>query len=119
MTSTHPRRAGATPLIVGLAAGFAADAVFGDPRRFHPVAGFGRAASRLEQAMYAPTQSAGTAYAAVAAGVPTVLAVAANVATRRRPLARAALIAATTFAVLGGTSLGREAGAMAAGLDPD
>jgi adenosylcobinamide-phosphate synthase len=119
MTSIHRRRSGATTLVAGLVAGFAADAVFGDPRRFHPVAGFGRTASRLERAMYAPTQSAGVAYAAVAAGVPTVLAVAAHVATRRRPMARVVLIAATTFAVLGGTSLGREADAMAAELDRD
>lgn len=119
MTSIHRRRSGATTLVAGLVAGFAADAVLGDPRRFHPVAGFGRAASRLERAMYAPTQSAGVAYAAVAAGAPTVLAVAAHIATRRRPIARVVLIAATTFAVLGGTSLGREADAMATELDRD
>ncbi|HEY9484623.1 MAG TPA: cobalamin biosynthesis protein, partial [Micromonosporaceae bacterium] len=65
MTSNHRRRPGAITLVAGLAAGFAADAVFGDPRRFHPVAGFGRAAGRLERATYAPTQSAGVAYAAV------------------------------------------------------
>lgn len=119
MTSNHRRRAGATTLIAGLAAGFAADAVLGDPRRFHPVAGFGRAASRLERTMYAPTQAAGVAYAVVAAGVPAAFAVAAHAATKQRPVARAALVAATTFAVLGGTSLGREADAMAADLDRD
>ena len=36
------------PLAAGLAAGVALDALLGDPRRFHPVAGFGRAAAALE-----------------------------------------------------------------------
>jgi adenosylcobinamide-phosphate synthase len=119
MTSNDRRRAGATALIAGLVAGYAADAVLGDPRRFHPVAGFGRAASRLEHALYAPTQTAGARYAAVAVGLPLAAAVAGHVATRRRPVARAALVAATTFTVLGGTSLAREAQAMADELDRD
>ena len=38
----------------GLLAGFACDAAFGDPRRGHPVAGFGRFASALERATYRP-----------------------------------------------------------------
>jgi adenosylcobinamide-phosphate synthase len=119
MTSNDRRRAGATALIAGLVAGYAADAVFGDPRRFHPVAGFGQVASRLEHALYAPTQTAGARYAAVAVGLPLAGAIAGHVATRRRPIARAVLVAATTFAVLGGTSLAREAQAMADELEGD
>jgi len=101
----------------GLIAGALLDAVLGDPRRFHPVAGFGRAAGALERVLYAPSRMAGAGYAAVAVGVPVVAAVAASAATRRRPLARFALSAALTWAVLGGTSLRREAVAMARSID--
>ena len=37
---------------LGILLGFAADRVLGDPRRFHPVAGFGQAAARLESRWY-------------------------------------------------------------------
>lgn len=108
------RRAAANAL--GLVSGFALDAAFADPRRLHPVAGYGRFAAALERRLYAPTAAAGARYAAVAIGAPVVAACAAAVATRRRPVARAALVAATTWAVLGGASLRREAGAMADAL---
>ncbi|MGC9668953.1 cobalamin biosynthesis protein [Planosporangium sp. 12N6] len=101
----------------GLLAGALLDAALGDPRRWHPVAGYGRAAAALERRMYAPTTAAGARYVAVAAGVPTAAAVLASVATRRRPLARAVLVAATTWTVLGSTSLRREGTAMAGALD--
>ena len=97
----------------GLTAGVIADAVLGDPRRFHPVAGFGQAATALERRIYAPDRAAGARFAAIAVGVPVGVAIAAQIATRRRPLARATLTALTTWAVLGGTSLRREAAAMA------
>jgi len=102
--------------VCGLAAGVIADAAFGDPRRFHPVAGFGQAASHFEGRIYAPTRSAGARFAAIAVGAPVAAAITANMLTRRRPLARAVLTAATTWAVLGGTSLRREATAMGADL---
>jgi adenosylcobinamide-phosphate synthase len=101
----------------GMVAGFLVDVVLGDPRRGHPVAGFGRAAGALERRMYADDRAAGARFAAVAVGVPTLAAAAATVATRRRPIARAALVAAATWTVLGGTSLRREAAAMADSLD--
>jgi adenosylcobinamide-phosphate synthase len=101
----------------GLIAGYALDAVFGDPRRRHPVAGFGAAAGALERRLYAPTVRAGTAFAAVAVGVPTAVALAAAAATRRRPVARAVLVAAATWTVLGGRTLRRESRAMARHLD--
>jgi adenosylcobinamide-phosphate synthase len=93
-----------------------ADRWFGDPRRYHPVAGFGQAAGRLEHSLYAPTRAAGARFAAVAVGVPVVLAVGAQIATRRYPLARAVVTGVVTWAVLGGTSLRREADAMAGDL---
>ena len=43
----------------GLRLGYLADRVFGDPRRGHPVAGFGAAASWLEARCYADRQTAG------------------------------------------------------------
>lgn len=102
--------------IAGLTAGFAADVVLGDPKRLHPVAGFGQAAARLERRTYAPTVAAGAKHAAIAAGVPVAVATAATLVTRRRPVLRFALVAATTWTVLGGTSLRREAYAMATDL---
>jgi adenosylcobinamide-phosphate synthase len=102
---------------VGLAAGFALDRLLGDPRRWHPVAGYGRLAGALERRMYEPEARAGARYATVAVGVPVAAAAAAMLATRRRPVARAAVTAVATWAVLGGTSLRREAEAMADALD--
>jgi adenosylcobinamide-phosphate synthase len=107
----------ATADAVGLLAGFAIDAVVGDPRRAHPVAGFGRAAQALEGHLYRPTRSAGAWYAALAVGVPVAVAAVASLATRRTPLPRAALVAAATWAALGARTLRREATAMAAALD--
>jgi adenosylcobinamide-phosphate synthase len=101
----------------GLLAGAALDAALGDPRRLHPVAGFGRAAAALEQRCYAPDRAAGARFAAIAAGVPVAAGVVATIATRRHPWVRAALVAATTWTVLGGTSLRREAMTLADALD--
>jgi adenosylcobinamide-phosphate synthase len=100
----------------GLAAGYALDALLGDPRRFHPVAGFGRAAGALERRLYRDRRSAGVLYAALAVGVPVLAGTAAQAATRHRPLARTALVAAATWTVLGGRTLRREARTMAKAL---
>jgi adenosylcobinamide-phosphate synthase len=103
----------------GLAAGYLLDAVLGDPRRFHPVAGFGTAAGVLERKLYAPDRRSGAAFAAVAVGVPALAGAAAAAATRRHPVARAALVAAATWTVLGGRTLRREARLMADHLEND
>jgi adenosylcobinamide-phosphate synthase len=107
----------ATANAAGLLAGALLDAALGDPRRWHPVAGYGRLAGALERRMYAPTVAAGARYTAVAVGLPVAAAVVAGAATRRRPLARAVLMAGTTWAVLGSTSLRREGSAMSRALD--
>jgi adenosylcobinamide-phosphate synthase len=112
---TARRRAAATA--AGLVAGYLLDAALGDPRRFHPVAGYGKAAAALERRTYAPTREAGARHAAIAVGVPVLAATVTTLATRRRPLARWAVVAATTWAVLGGRSLRREARALADSLD--
>jgi adenosylcobinamide-phosphate synthase len=101
----------------GLVAGYVLDAAFGDPRRWHPVAGFGTAAGRLEQRLYAPGRGAGAIFTAVVVGVPAVVGYAATRATRRRPLARAAVTAAATWTVLGGRTLRKESRVMAAHLE--
>jgi adenosylcobinamide-phosphate synthase len=101
----------------GLMAGYLLDTVFGDPRRFHPVAGFGTAAGALERRLYAPDRRSGAAFAAVAVGVPAAAGLAAAAATRRWPVARGVLVAAATWTVLGGRTLRREARIMAGHLD--
>ncbi|MEV0397603.1 cobalamin biosynthesis protein [Polymorphospora rubra] len=138
---------------VGLLAGYALDAWLGDPRRLHPVAGFGQAAAALERRLHpadraararsaparpapdrpapgpaaagssgAPVRNgpdgrrgeraAGAVFTAVAVGAPVLAGVAAAALTRRHPVARVAVVAAGTWAVLGGRTLRAEAGAM-------
>jgi adenosylcobinamide-phosphate synthase len=89
----------------GLVLGVLADALLGDPRRGHPVAGFGRVAAALEKRWYADRRSSGSAYAAVLVGGAVGLGVLAERATARRPFARVALTGLATWAVLGGSSL--------------
>jgi adenosylcobinamide-phosphate synthase len=101
----------------GLIAGYALDAALGDPRRLHPVAGFGAAAGALERRLYAPKRRAGVAYTALAVGVPVLAGAAAAALTRDRPIVRAALVAAGAWTVLGGRTLRREARIMAGYLE--
>jgi adenosylcobinamide-phosphate synthase len=101
---------------VGLLAGFALDAWLGDPARYHPVAGFGTAATALERRLYRDDRRAGVVYAALAVGVPVLAAAVGSRATRDRPLARAALTAAATWTVLGGRTLQHEGRTMATAL---
>ncbi|HYN97644.1 MAG TPA: cobalamin biosynthesis protein [Pilimelia sp.] len=101
---------------MGLVAGFALDAAFGDPRRWHPVAGFGTMAGWLERQLYAPSRGAGARHTALAAGAPVAAGVALAALTRRHPPARVACVAAATWTVLGGRSLRREAAVLAAAL---
>ena len=109
-------RYGWTADAAGLVTGYALDAVLGDPRRHHPVAGFGTAAAALEQRLYRPTRTAGAVFTAVAVGVPLLAGAAGARATRSRPMARFALTAAVTWTVLGGRTLRKEARIMAGHL---
>lgn len=100
---------------LGLLGGFAADRALGDPERRHPVAGFGRLAAALEQRIYAPKQERGVIYTALlvgGAGTAGVIAdrLAERVAGRR---GSTVLLAAVTWAALGGRSLTRVATALA------
>jgi adenosylcobinamide-phosphate synthase len=98
----------------GLLAGFAADRLLGDPRQFHPVAGFGRVAGALESRAWSPSRARGATYAAALVGGTVTLGVLLDRSTRRHPLLHGAVTATATWAVLGGSSLEREALAVAA-----
>jgi adenosylcobinamide-phosphate synthase len=93
---------------IGLVLGFAADWYFADPRRGHPVAGFGQVASGLRRVLYADSRVAGAAYAGVLVSGAAAIGVVAERAGRN-PVLGTALTAAATWTVLGGTSLRREA----------
>ena len=94
----------------GLLLGLAADRLLADPRRGHPVAGFGRIAGALERRLWRDDRRAGTAHVVVLTGGAVALGLAADKV--RRPLPRTLLTAAGTWAVVGGTSLDREAAAV-------
>jgi adenosylcobinamide-phosphate synthase len=92
-----------------LLAGYAADLLVGDPRRWHPVAGFGRAALALERAMYAPTRLRGALVVAILVAVPAAGAELLSRAPARGRLGRSAALALLMWVALGGRSLRREA----------
>jgi len=101
----------AWPVAAGLAAGLAADALLADPRRGHPVAGFGAVAGALERRAHRDSRAVGAAYAAGLTATTAVLGAAAARAARTPPWTTATT-ALATWAVVGGTSLRREAAAM-------
>lgn len=104
---------------VGLALGFAADRVFADPARWHPVAGFGAVAQVVERVLnrrdVAPLRSRfrGIVFAAGLVGAAASIGCAPGLlsdrALRRHPAGRAAAevasTAVATWVCLGGTSL--------------
>ena len=102
---------------IGLLLGVAADGALGDPRRFHPVAGFGRAAKRLERALYRDHRVPGTIFTGLLAGLAVLVGVAVERAGRRSPVLRVVTTAAATWAVLGGRSLAVEGAAIGRELD--
>ena len=97
------------PLAAGLAAGVALDALFGDPRRGHPVAAFGRAATALEGRDYADSRGRGTAHTAACVLAVAVPAAILHRRTRGRPPWQAAAAATAVWAVTGARSLHHEA----------
>jgi adenosylcobinamide-phosphate synthase len=113
---TRTARTPRWPLAAGLLAGVAADAAFGDPRRGHPVALFGRAAGALETRLYADSRLRGAGYAAACLGLAAAPALAAGRLTRGRPRAALAATAAATWAVIGARSLTGEARRIGAAL---
>jgi adenosylcobinamide-phosphate synthase len=102
------RRDASWPVAAGLAAGVAADLLLADPGRGHPVAGFGAVAAAAERVVHRDSRLVGTAYALVLTGATAALGVGLS---RAFPAAvpRAGVTALATWAVVGGTSLRREA----------
>ena len=97
------------PSAVGIAGGLGLDALLADPRRGHPVAAFGTVAGRAEQVLHRDSRLAGAAY--------TGLLVGGTVALGRLGRRSSVATALATWAVVGGTTLRREAAAMHAFLD--
>ncbi|MFF0837182.1 MULTISPECIES: cobalamin biosynthesis protein [unclassified Streptomyces] len=93
----------------GAAAGLLGDLLLGDPRRGHPVAVFGRAAAAVERVLWHDHRGWGALHTAVCAGGAVAAGLVAERAVRRSPVASAALTGVATWAVVGGTSLAREA----------
>ncbi|WP_338898997.1 cobalamin biosynthesis protein [Streptomyces sp. TG1A-60] len=93
----------------GAAAGLLGDLLLGDPRRGHPVAAFGRAAGAVERVLWRDHRGWGALHTAVCAGGAVALGAVAASSARPSRAASVALNAAATWAVVGGTSLGREA----------
>jgi len=104
-----PRTSPRWPLAAGLAAGVALDALFGDPRRGHPVAAFGRAAAALEARDYADSRRRGAAHAAACVLAVALPAAALHRRTRSRPPDQAVAVASAVWAVTGARSLHKEA----------
>jgi adenosylcobinamide-phosphate synthase len=87
----------------GLLAAVALDAMLGDPARWHPVAGFGAAATAVERLTYRPSRLAGAAHAAALVALPTL--VAARASRGGGAVRRTVALAACGWAALGGRSL--------------
>ncbi|MFJ8677056.1 cobalamin biosynthesis protein [Streptomyces sp. NPDC093589] len=120
----------------GAALGFLGDLIAADPRRGHPVAAFGRAAGAVERRVWHDHRGHGTLHAVLCAGGAATGAALLRRAVRGpapspgspgspcspgipvslRTGADIALTAAAVWAVLGGTSLGREARAIGGAL---
>ena len=96
---------------VGILLGYLADVALGDPRRGHPVAGFGTVAGRLERLTYRDSRAAGALHTAL-----LLIPLGAGAALAGRS---AAAVAAATWVSLGGTSLARTGLRMADALDRD
>src|ERR687894_2979798 len=61
------------PTAAGLALGAAADLLLADPRRWHPVAGFGQLAAALERRLWRDSRAAGAVHAGLLTGAATGL----------------------------------------------
>jgi adenosylcobinamide-phosphate synthase len=107
--SAGPAGAPGWPLAAGIVAGALLDAAFGDPRRGHPVALFGRAAQALQDRVYADSVPRGAGYTACCVAAAGSVGLAAHQLTRGRPLSRLAVTAAAAWAVTGAASLTAEA----------
>jgi len=104
---------------LGLVLGVVADLVVADPRRGHPVAGFGRLASALERRVYADSRAAGVGYTASLVGGAVLVGAVVQRGASGSARGEVLVTALATWAVLGGTSLVREGAALADSLDAE
>ena len=107
---TGTSRAADWPLAAGIVAGVLADALLGDPRRGHPVALFGQAATRIERRLYGDDRTRGAAFTACCQALAIAPALAAARLAGQRPVAQLACAGTVTWAVTGARSLTVEAG---------
>ncbi|MDG5802966.1 cobalamin biosynthesis protein [Streptomyces ossamyceticus] len=101
----------------GATVGLLGDLLLGDPRRGHPVAVFGRAAGAVERVLWRDHRGWGALHTVVCAGGAVALGAVAAAAARPSRAASVALTGAATWAVVGGTSLAREAHAVGRALE--
>lgn len=94
----------------GLALGFLADRVLGDPARAHPVAAFGQVAAAVESRAYADSRLRGSLVTGGLVATTLLGGVVLDRVTRSRPVLHTLVTSIATWTVLGGTSLDREAG---------
>ncbi|NLE80288.1 MAG: cobalamin biosynthesis protein [Rhodococcus sp.] len=114
------RNGEATARATGLLVGLVADRVFGDPRKFHPVAGFGTGAAKLETRTYRDSRTAGVLHVAILVGGATIAGALTEAAAKRlRWGGQVAVTGIVTWCVLGGTSLARTGENMAELLERD
>jgi adenosylcobinamide-phosphate synthase len=102
---------------VAIVGGWAADRLFGDPARLHPVAGFGRIAGGLERRLWRPSRAVGALYAGGLVGTVAAGTACVERARDARPRRRAALGALVVWSTLGGRSLEQAALALAGAVD--
>lgn len=112
MTLSRLRLAGG-PAAAGLALGYLADRLLGDPHRGHPVAAFGTAAAWLETRCYADRRTAGLIYTGSLVGAAAALGAALERVSANRPVATIMTTAIATWTVLGGSSLSGEGATIA------
>lgn len=101
----------------GLLAGGLLDVVLGDPRRGHPVAAFGAAATQAETVLWSDSRGRGVAMVAACLAPVALTGLAGQRMARGRPALTVAATALASWTVLGGTSLGDAALALGRALD--
>lgn len=111
-----PSRPGSTRA-AGLLAGGLLDAALGDPRRGHPVAAFGAAATKAETRLWSDSRGRGVIMVATCLAPVALAGLAGQRMTRSRPALTLAATALASWTVLGGTSLGGSALAVGRALD--